>query len=167
MGFDFAYEKDKENVYDFVIENGTFKEIDAFTTTLIITALGEKRADNSEQPVNYLQRGWWGNTLNNNPGIEIGSKMWLLYQARNTQKTLNLAVDFLRNAFGWYTKNQYAQALEVTGEFLTDNFGLDMMIRLKISRDNVSQQNYEFWQNTAITQITQDNMALNFMMEFI
>lgn len=146
MGFDLAMVPNSDGIYDFVVEGGSFKEIDSFDTSLLITVFCERRANQSEEPVNYLQRGWWGNELNDNPGIEIGSKQWLLSQSRNTQKTLNYGVRYQQEAFQWFVDMKLAAKVTVDG-----NQNLDLMnlsVNIYIDKNIVSQVGYQYWLNT-------------------
>ena len=60
-------------IFDLVIEDGQLKELNSFDTAILMSFLCERRADESEQAVNFLRRGWWGNLLATVQGFEIGS----------------------------------------------------------------------------------------------
>lgn len=161
MGFDLAMQKNSDGIYDLLIENGSFQEIDAFDTAILISVFCERRASQTEEPVNYLQRGWWGNELNDNPGIEIGSKQWLLSQSRNVQKTLNYAVRYQQEAFQWFVDMSLAAKVAVDGN--QNNSLINLSVNIFIDKNLVGQSGYQYWLNTGVqTTVSEGSMQLIF-----
>ena len=113
--------------------NGDFLMTEGFDTAIIITFFGEQRASPGEVPVTNLQRGWWGNLYNGYPNWEQGSKNWLLYQARNTQNSLNRGISYNQAAFEWFVANNFADKVEVNGT-LTDK---GLVFQIKLYRFNI------------------------------
>jgi phage gp46-like protein len=104
-----------EGMYDLSITNGRLDTINSFDTSLIMSFYGEARAAESEIPVVQRQGGWWGNLFNATLDYEYGSKLWLLYQARANNNTLNAGIAYLTDAFQWYVDDNYARQVNVTG----------------------------------------------------
>jgi len=143
---DLAIELNEDGIYDLVIENGQFKQTDTFDTAILITFFAERRANATEQPINELRRGWWGNELSDIEGFEIGSKLWLLEQSRNTDLTLSLAVNYTKQAFDWFVDDQLLQNIVVSGERSRD--GIAITIQMERSGDVVGTSFFNLWENT-------------------
>ena len=110
-------ERRPDGFFDLVIEDGDFKTSDSLETPIFMSLFEERRADNSEQPSPRLQRGWWGNELSAISGFEIGSKLWLLFQARKNDQSLNLSEVYTREALEWLVTDQIVPSIEVNSEF--------------------------------------------------
>lgn len=135
--------------YDISFTNGDFTLTNGLDTALLMSVYGEKRANSSEVPVQYLQRGWWGNLFNDVENYEVGSKLWLLYQARRNQDTLNRGITYLNDGFKWLLQDTFIDRVEVTGE-ITNN-GITFLVSLYRSQNLVASYSYELWQNTRLT----------------
>ena len=61
-------------------------------------------------------RGWWGDAYSGKP---IGSKLWLLARAKQTQGTLNLAQDAIQNALQWMVDDGVAVSIDVATTWLS------------------------------------------------
>lgn len=144
---DFQLLRNDAGIFDMVIEDGDFKIIDAFDTAIFMSIFCERRADASEQPVNFLRRGWWGNLLAQIEGFEIGSKLWLLFQARITQNTLNLAISYLQDGLQWMVTDGLLDNVIVTGELRGDD---KIFVNISLVRSNnvVDSRSFELWENT-------------------
>lgn len=57
------------------------------------------------------RRGHWADP-------EEGSRLWLLNRAKQTQQTLNLAVEYCREALQWLLDDGIASSVEVEAEWL-------------------------------------------------
>ena len=86
--------------YDLVIgDDGDFVKLDSFDTALQISLIGsDRRASATEEPIPQKRRGWIGNQYQ---PVEYGSKLWLLYQARLTNETVNRARTYCQQALQW------------------------------------------------------------------
>jgi phage gp46-like protein len=143
---DLSLIKDEEGIYDLQIEGGDFKTNDSFETAIQMSIFAEERADSSEVPIAELRRGWWGNTANRVIDYQIGSKLWQLEQARRTPTTLNLAIDYARNALQWLIDDGHATNVEVAGEFSDD--GIRLFIEVSRPQNKVTNVSFELWNNT-------------------
>lgn len=146
---DIALEQDEGNQVDIAIDpdTGDFLLVDGFETALTMSLFSERRADDSEVPTAELRRGWWGNTVGPE-GFEIGSKLWLLDQARRNQSTLNSAVDFSTSALNWLIEDGHLISIDVSGEFTTSGIGLN--IKLNRSNSATESKSFELWENTNV-----------------
>lgn len=109
-----AYE---DNNFHFRIdENGDLRHDETFHSFFNVSLFSDRRADKSEIEQAQKRRGWEGDEFLNLEDYLIGSKLWLLEQARNTIATKNKAVEIVRNALEWFVKVEYCDRIEVTGE---------------------------------------------------
>ncbi len=142
---DFALEIDQNGLFDLVIQDGGLKETNTFDSSIIVSFFEERRALASEVPVNFLRRGWWGNTLFKGD-FQIGSKIWLLEQARLDTETLNRAIVYAREAFQWMLDGNFLTDVQVTGVLETDKIVL--IIRFFRNSSIVATATFERWENT-------------------
>jgi len=77
--------------------------ISAFTDRL--AAVDDEIPDGSGDP-----RGWWGDS---GEPYQIGSRMWLLRRAKQTDETLQRAYDYLAEAFKWMVEDGVAIGFEI------------------------------------------------------
>jgi len=143
---DIKLERNTQGFYDIDFENGDLKFDDSFDTSINITVFADRRADESEQPNNEFRRGWWGNLFATVEDFEIGSKLWLLYQSRATENTLNNGISHLRNAFQWYVTDGHLDNVEVSGVLSESN--IDFTVDLIRSNNVVDSKNFKLWENT-------------------
>lgn len=138
------------DLYDLELLGGDLALVDNFNTALQMVVYCERRADPSEVRQPQLRRGWWGNELAQVAGFQIGSKLWLLKQARRTQDTLNKAVTYAQEGLQWLVDDGYLDKVEVEG-FFSGVSGIRLEIRL-LRPDNITETRYfDLWQNTERT----------------
>lgn len=127
---DFHVEKNTDGIYDLVIEDGVLKEEPTLRTNILLSIFGEKRASDDEVTVPELRRGWWGNTLNAIPDYEIGSKLWLLEQARATEENQVFAENTIREGLQQLIDDSWADDFALTSALEGDG-----KIRIEVSYD--------------------------------
>lgn len=135
-----------DQLFDIDFVDGDLKATDSFDTAINMTLYEERRADESEQPVNSLRRGWWGNELSDEDGFEIGSKLWQLYQARATENTNNRAVTTLQQAFAWFVEDGHATNIIVTSELKGNS--IEPTVTILRSNNVVDSRSFKLWENT-------------------
>ncbi len=140
--------------YDIALaSDGDFELVEGLSTAIQMSFFGEPRANESESPSPEQRRGWWGNELNRNEGYEIGSKLWLLHQARNTQETLNFAINYVRQGFAWFIEDELAKNVEVTATRVLEDNNIDMNISIFRSNDEILSARFQLWERTNIDNI--------------
>lgn len=150
MAIDLKLAKDDDTgLQDVSLTNGDFTYVDSFDTSITVSLLGDERADKSEVPTAEFRRGWWGNQFNDDITFQLGSKLWLLKQARKTQATLNLAINAAQNALQWLVTDGHAENVRVAGEFTTNGIGLTITIERDQARTETKY--YDLWQNSGAT----------------
>ncbi len=127
-------------------ENGDFVQEDGFDTALFISIYAEKRANENEQPLPNLRRGWIGNLFSEVQDYEIGSKLWLLDQSRRTDLTLTRASQYTDKALAWLKEQNHADKVQTDSEFIED--GIRIFSKVFRKNDLVNSKTYDLWENT-------------------
>jgi len=131
--------------FDMTIDaEGDIASQDSFDAAIVVSLFTDARASESEEWHPEHRRGWIGNEAT--PGIQIGSKLWLLEQRRLTQTTANDARDFAKAALDWMVGDEHALSVSSTATVTPDGLAL----RVDITRPNsqVVQRFYDLWDNT-------------------
>lgn len=148
MPIDLVLAKDETTgLQDISITDGDFTSLDSFDTSIKVSLFADERADSSEVQAAEKRRGWWGNQFNDDDiSFQLGSKLWLLDQARLTQDTLNSAIDISKNALQWLIDDGHANDVVVTGEFAPEG----IRITVTIFRDQARTETryYDLWENS-------------------
>lgn len=136
------------DLFDISFENGDFKTTEGLDTSIIMSLLTDQRAESSEVSEPSLRRGWLGNEMNEDPDYELGSKLWLLDQARAVEKSVNDGVSFAKEAFEWFLDDQLTKDNEVTGSLLSEGIQINITF-VKFDNTILSKQ-FNLWENTAL-----------------
>lgn len=145
---DIALTKREDGIYDVTFtEDGDFEATEGLDTSILLSLLEQRRANSAEVSAPQLRRGWVGNELADIAIYELGSKLWILDQARLNTDTLNRAVDYARQALQWLLDNDIAQSLAITGEI---EFPDGIRLFITLTRDNNQVESFYFnlWDNT-------------------
>jgi phage gp46-like protein len=132
------------NAYgDFELEQG-------MTTNLIVSLFADRRAEPYEVTVPMMRRGWWGNVNADEPGFEIGSKLWLLDQSRLTTNTILMAQQFAQQSLEWMVKDDLTASVAV--EALPSNraghTGIELNVTLVTKVNKTEYKWYTVWNAT-------------------
>ena len=144
---DILLRKNTEGYYDLDFDNGDLYSTDGFTSALLMSIFCERRATPSEVAPPEKRRGWWGNAFLGFTDFEMGSKLWLLSQARADQNSLNNSITFTNNALEWLVDDKYIDKVNVSAEYDEQN-KLLLAIQLLIGQDIVLNKGFKLWQNT-------------------
>jgi len=124
--------------------DGDFSKVDSFDTAILLSAIGSnRRASADEVSLPQNRQGWIGDANN---AVEYGSKLWILFQARLTLKTLNQARTYLEQAMQWFLDYNYAD--EVVINMTRTSTAAIADITLKVSQDLVAHKELVLWENT-------------------
>jgi len=146
METDIKWYVGSDNIYDIDIVDGDIASTNSFETALQMSLLLDKRAISSEKPRPQDRRGWFGNLFNRIEDYNIGSKLWLLSQARNTQDTENRAVDYVNNSLQWLIEDGHATNINVSSSRTIE--GISIFINIERQQDEVTTFTYNLWNNT-------------------
>lgn len=89
---------------DMTVENADLAKNRDLETSLIISLFTDRRAlPDDELPYGEAsRRGFWGDSFPPAENDKIGSRLWLLSRAKQTNETLNLAREYVKEAVQWY-----------------------------------------------------------------
>ncbi len=147
---DIKLEQQANGLFDISIdENGDLTHEMGFNTSIFLSLLMERRADESEVTIPELRRGWWGNTLNEDEDAtdEWGSKLWLYYQSRNRSDELEACIGFAGNSLNWMIQDSHAIGVDFNDSTLTE-FGIKLNGTITISPDEIETVNFNLWEFT-------------------
>jgi phage gp46-like protein len=140
---DIKLNQDAQGIYDISFTNGDFTLDSGLETSMMMTCYCQKREETIEDPSS--RGGWAGNQLNQN-GFEQGSLAWTLFQARADEDSVNLAQNYLEEAFQWYLDQGIAKELIV--EVSLDKEKMIASITLTRNDDTQFVQYYDLWFET-------------------
>lgn len=127
---DIKLELTENEYYDISFDsNGDFVLTNGLESAILMSILCEKRADESEVVNPKYRRGDWSNELNAITGYEVGSKFWLLDQARANEESINLGIDAINDGLDWLIQDNLIKSVEVSGEitYRGINFIVDIL----------------------------------------
>lgn len=137
---------EEQDYYDIALdENGDFKMINSFDTAILVSLFTDDRAASTEVALPQYRRGWWGNVLTL-PNFSLGSKLWLLDQARLIQNTVNRASNYGQLALTWFVTDGYSLKID-TNAFFKDN-GVYLNIDIFNQDGKTESRAYLLWQNS-------------------
>lgn len=130
-------------VGDYALD-GTLLAADGDLETAVILCLfTDRRAepDDTLSDVEPDKRGWFGDGVPVVEGDHIGSKLWLLARRKQTTETLNLAVEYCREALQWMIEDGVARAVEIEAEWVA--MGV-LGLRIGIVRPNIEPLRFKY-----------------------
>jgi phage gp46-like protein len=137
--------------YDIEIAaDGDVSKEQGFDTNIIMSLFCERRATREEVLEPLLRRGWWGNTNADEEGFEIGSKLWLLEQAKLTIGNVNLAQQYAQDSLNWLVTDDFIDSVNVTSTPTYSSNTPNISIRVDLIRkDNKTEYKYfDVWEET-------------------
>lgn len=103
---------------------------DTLRTAIIVSLFTDARArpDDALPSGEAERRGWVGDALAED-GDRIGSRLWLLRRAKQTEETRRRAVDYSREALAWIVARGLGRAVNVSAEWIAPGFlGLSIAV---------------------------------------
>lgn len=138
--------------YDIFAQNGGLAKSNGLDSQLLVSLFVDSRADDSEQPIKELQRGWTGNIIVNNIlDYEIGCKQWIYTeQGKLSTETAEPTLDTVKNdGVQWMIDDNWCQDIDV--EIIETNFKEGKLIlefRFIIDQNNIEKRRIILWTNT-------------------
>jgi len=144
---DIVIGKNDAGFYDLEIgADGDLVKTNSFDTAILLSLFGsDRRATETEVPEANLRRGWIGDI---GKPVELGSKLWLTYQARLIISTVNNVRDYTSQALAWFTELGYLKSVSVNCTRDIEKSEIVAEIELTRFDDSVESRNYVVWNNT-------------------
>lgn len=138
---DLLLKPDDFGIYDIDFDDaGDFLLTEGFESAILMSILGEKRADAAEIPSPRYRRGDWSNELNDVVDYEIGSKLWLLDMSRNNQETQNKGSEFIVDGLQWMIDDNLIKDIDV--DVVPDS--RQLLFNISITKQDNEIETYQF-----------------------
>lgn len=127
---------------DYKIVNNKLADEHDIKTAVIISLFTDRRAkDDDELPDSKgSKRGWWGDAFMSDP---IGSRLWLLSRAKQTQANVIRAKDYAKEALQWLINEGVAESITVDAEIVAFGvLGLAVTVQRATKPPEVFKFNY-------------------------
>ncbi|WP_165184703.1 phage GP46 family protein [Caulobacter soli] len=103
---------------DLSLDGADLRSEEGLRTAIIISLFTDRRA----QPDDVLPqdgadpRGWWGDSLADIPGDQLGSRLWLLAREKQLPSVVARARQYAQEALAWLVEDGVATSIEVLAE---------------------------------------------------
>lgn len=116
---------------------------DGLKTAVMLSLFTDRRAlDADTLPGNSTdRRGFWGDALPVVPNDQIGSRLWLLARAKQTQDVLARAKAYALEALQWMLDDSVASAIDVQVAFTEPGV---LGISVVVSRPKETARSFQF-----------------------
>ena len=118
----------------------------SYDTDIMCSLFTDKRANESQVRESFKRRGWFGDTISSSE-ILIGSWLWLIEQARLTNKTVNSAVAYTKDCLQWMIDTNLCSSISVTGR-KSDTDKLSITVKIYVKKNLVASYNISIWENS-------------------
>jgi phage gp46-like protein len=107
------------SIFDFVLAGADLATDAGLQTAVVISLFTDRRADAGDELPDGTtdRRGWWPDTLGEQTD-RIGSKLWLLSRAKQTQETALRAENYAREALQWLVSDGIAKTVTVAADWV-------------------------------------------------
>ena len=105
MGFDWS-----------ILEGGLLTD-DSLETAIVVSLFTDRRAEDGDE-FGHDPRGWWGDSLADDPHDRIGSRLWLVRRAKIQKEAIEDAKHYATEALAWLVEDGVATAVSVDAECL-------------------------------------------------
>jgi len=135
----------RTNGLDLAIAGNDLRTVQGLSTAILISLFTDRRAeDDDELPLGTTdRRGWWGDAFADVSGDRIGSRLWLLRRAKQTQQTLNRAKEYAHEALAWLIDDGVATSLQIAASN-AGNAILSLEISITLPDGTPFDQVYEY-----------------------
>ncbi len=101
---------------DFAIEANDLATDDGLETAVMLSLFTDRRAEDGDvlPDGETDRRGWWADTEDD----KTGSRLWLLDRSKETQATIDRAVEYTREALQWMIDDKVTDRIEVSAEWI-------------------------------------------------
>lgn len=117
-------------------DGGNFLSDEGLETAVVISLFTDRQAESTDEIPDGTddRRGWWGDAFADEEGDRIGSRLWLLRDAKGTQQALNDAKLYAEEALRWMLDDGVAKSVTVTTFVLPGDGDIRLAINVEIER---------------------------------
>lgn len=128
---------------DFAVEENDLAGDDGLESAVMLSLFTDRQAEVGDllPDGETDRRGWWADAHPVVEGDRFGSRLWLLGRAKQTQDTLDRAVDYAREALQWLIDDKVASRVDVISEALA---GGVLALQVTIYRPTVDPTRFNF-----------------------
>jgi len=114
---DIALQQISPGVFGLALNGNDLAADDGLETSVLISLFTDARATPEELAAigHDDPRGWWGD-IGDDDGVQMGSKLWLLWREVIVTETLSRAREYCRDALRWMIDDGIAKAVNVVTE---------------------------------------------------
>ncbi|TBV76885.1 phage GP46 family protein [Pseudoxanthomonas winnipegensis] len=125
---------------------------DGLQSAVIVSLFTDRRAgDDDTLPDGSDRRGWWGDSVADETGDQIGSRLWLLRREKASDQTLQRAQQYAREALQWLADDGVVKRVDITAEYQRlDGSGRTLALQVILTRQDGNTIRYRFanfWSN--------------------
>jgi len=133
-------------IFDFEItENGDLALTENFDSLVYASLFTDASAEDGEIAIKEQQRGWYGNLFNSNQDRQLGSKIWLYSQSRNTEDAANLIKNSTYTALKWLIEDVFLKEIKI--ETIKNFKELTLNIKLITLTNNTENYLFKIWED--------------------
>lgn len=123
-------------------DDGSLLDDDGLETVVTISLFTDARASEDEVPAGTDRRGWWFDAYDpDEPGVSIGSKIWLLENATMTAENLRLLERYAKDALEWMVAANAAEKIETEATRIAED-AASLTVRIHAPNDPASPYTY-------------------------
>jgi len=105
---------------DLEVENGDLAHDGGLETAVLMSLFTDRRARDDDKLLDEEARdkkGWWGDLVSPDvEGDQIGSRLYLLSQAKTIEQALILGKEYAKESLQWMIDDKVASSIKVTTE---------------------------------------------------
>jgi len=134
---DIALEYNADGQFDISIDQGDLKKDIGLETAVIISLFTNQRVTSEELPDLFDDRGgWWGDSISEVDGDQIGSKLWLVFKTgKLNNETLEKIESYSRESLSWMIEDKLCSSVIAEAELIDGEF-ISLSIELAKEENN-------------------------------
>ncbi len=132
-----------EGAADFAVEDNDLATDEGLETALLLSLFTDRRAEEGDvlPDGETDRRGWWGDAFPDADGDRVGSRLWLLDRGKQTQETLDRAVEYATEALQWLIEDKVSDRVEVSAVWVSAG---QMGLTVTIYRPSQEETQFRF-----------------------
>lgn len=131
---------------DYQVDAPGLAQDDGLQSAVVLSLFTDRRADEDDVlPDGSDRRGWWGDSVADQAGDQIGSRLWLLRREKASDQTLQRARQYAAEALRWMVDDGVVKRVDVAAEYQRpDGSGRTLALQTTLTRQDNSTVRYRF-----------------------